>query len=632
MADDSSSQISDSSSDTRPNRWSGAPSTWQSLTEQERGLAASLDQIRNQDLGIHLFNSFTLRKRAREYLASKSGKTLASQEHELQGKEEESDEAGKGWAPPKSWTAWPLPPDLVPREGEHVGPEDPDDQYTFRRKEVFRSSRELEDVMVGVTLKAAKERFEKREDPPKKKAEQWHNIVDKTQETNQYENISGFEGDSTTEDTQKLHENLSNFGEDSERPEEPEPILEHPPKSPLFNLSMRPVASTDDDRSRQLLRSSVRHTLSKLDEVLMALHHARKLCTDHNSQSEPDTDNGSRERSASRGSSVSSIERRGSKGPRGRPRKFALVSRPKTAADADCDPVEEFDHPRPQRSKSTHRGRPLKHYEPLDGETQEEFEVRIARLQKKPLPASAKPREISPQPPSSPAETPAKKKRIRNPNSEERRRNRQKILGLRDWSEVLGTAALVGFPPDVIARATQRCANIFGESMEMRTMPEVPFGLKNADVVTTYQPEEIPDFTSDGTDITDNDSDDDAEEEEEEEKENDALGVHNCPVAGCMSQSPSFSNLADLRKHMNKVHALSESEIKLLLDDMSDMGGALHIDGFLRPIKRPRYYSNRKQKRARLDPEVLDDENEEKEEQPSISESEDESGSEPHAK
>jgi len=48
----------------RPNRWKGAPSTWQTLTAQERALAASLDQIRNADLSVHLYNAHALKQRA----------------------------------------------------------------------------------------------------------------------------------------------------------------------------------------------------------------------------------------------------------------------------------------------------------------------------------------------------------------------------------------------------------------------------------------------------------------------------------------------------------------------------------------------------------------------------------------
>ena len=61
--EDEGASFSDSEPE-RPNRWKGPPSTWQSLTEQERGLAASLDQIRNADLSLHLYNAHALKKTA----------------------------------------------------------------------------------------------------------------------------------------------------------------------------------------------------------------------------------------------------------------------------------------------------------------------------------------------------------------------------------------------------------------------------------------------------------------------------------------------------------------------------------------------------------------------------------------
>lgn len=53
-----------------------------------------------------------------------------------------------------------------------------------------------------------------------------------------------------------------------------------------------------------------------------------------------------------------------------------------------------------------------------------------------------------------------------------RERDRLARLGLRDWSDVLGTAAVVGWDSDVLARAGQRCARLFGEGMGFRTLRE----------------------------------------------------------------------------------------------------------------------------------------------------------------
>lgn len=65
-AEDPDFSDEDEEDEERPNRWTGPSSTWLSLTEQERGLAASLEALRNRDLSTHLYNSFALRRRGRE--------------------------------------------------------------------------------------------------------------------------------------------------------------------------------------------------------------------------------------------------------------------------------------------------------------------------------------------------------------------------------------------------------------------------------------------------------------------------------------------------------------------------------------------------------------------------------------
>lgn len=45
-------------------------------------------------------------------------------------------------------------------------------------------------------------------------------------------------------------------------------------------------------------------------------------------------------------------------------------------------------------------------------------------------------------------------------------------LKLRDWSEVMGLASMMGLPTPAVMRASKRCADLFGEDMEFRIMPE----------------------------------------------------------------------------------------------------------------------------------------------------------------
>jgi hypothetical protein len=46
----------------RPNRWRGAASTWKGFNEYDRYGAESLDLLRNQDLSVHLYNAFNVKR------------------------------------------------------------------------------------------------------------------------------------------------------------------------------------------------------------------------------------------------------------------------------------------------------------------------------------------------------------------------------------------------------------------------------------------------------------------------------------------------------------------------------------------------------------------------------------------
>jgi len=237
-----------------------------------------------------------------------------------------------------------------------------------------------------------------------------------------------------------------------------------------------------------------------------------------------------------------------------------------------------------QGEKKSRVGRPIKVHEQLRGETSEEYVVRIARLQKRPLPPFA--------PTTLPRSLPSideapRKSRPRISSGEHLRRPRQGKLSLRDWSEVLGSAALVGFPQDVIARATQRCVDLFGEGMAMKTMAEASFLAMNAERDTIYQPEEITSLSSS--------SEEDSGGEELPETNIRLLssraasqaGAYLCPVDRCPRQAQGFDYEFNLKRHLQKAHKMTADKADAMLDSDGDMDGAVHVDGFLKPI-RPR--------------------------------------------
>jgi hypothetical protein len=468
-------------------------------------------------------------------------------------------DADEPFIPPRVWTAWPLPPEEVPRSCENISEEDQDEIYTFRRREKEHPSRELVDILTSIALRSAKERFEARETASESSL-----------------------GDG--ELTRDIGDSASEHSWYTERDDEIDRDAEPKTRAPTVFV---PAIALDDERSADVLRPTIRHILSKLDEVLSALHHARVNCRRYSSSGDADNPEDAPPPSGDE-VSAKSVKR-----PKGRPRKFENVTyRPK----ADFEAIEEemSDEGGLRRKKSVGRGRKPKQYVRLDEETNQEYQIRIARLQKKPLPAFAPPRSVSVSAVHS--ELPMKKPsplHVKQHQKEAIQKSPQK-LELRDWSEVLGAAALVGLPPEIIIRATQRCANLFEEGMTMRTMTEAPFGVEDGSYDTIYRPEHNPDFGSaaSGDEV-------DSESTRNVARSDDITGGRNfaivdsrfqlrfCPVDDCFRKTTGFSSQSKLQNHLKTQHEMTADEIvEYEVPSDQEMDGAAHVDRFMRPTKR----------------------------------------------
>ncbi|KAG0645677.1 Phosphatidylinositol glycan anchor biosynthesis class U [Hyphodiscus hymeniophilus] len=508
----------------RPNRWEGNSSTYLHLISDERGLASSIDQLQNQNLSIHLYNAHALKRRARQFWVRKERGDVFDEEGE-----------GMGWSPPKAWTAWPMSPDEVPREGEIVREEDEHDLWTLKSLESGKMSGELEEELLAITIREARHRFESREEAGEEAGED-----------------ENFDSDKHEPEGFKINTGIKKL---SEAPE-PKPRL-------------KPIISADDARSADLLRPSIRHNLAQLDMLLMTLHHTRENCHQITSRSDATTDD---ESVLDEGSPA--------KRPRGRPRKFAnlpLLQKKNPDPTSASDPTSLF------RAKKTHIGRPQKVYPRIEGESQENYLIRIARIQKKPLPSFGTLEQISERRSPSAASSKSRKSPVNWATEEESRVSRLKRLGLRDWSEILGAAAMVGFSADVVERATRRCVDLFGEGMTLRTMHETGFRDED-DFSTAYLPDTIPDYGE-----TEGSSESSAAESEIDMSRPGEFNLQArldtdswyCPIEVCRRRSQGgYEFVAGLRGHMAKDHGMKKSEIDELLDDEM-MDGAVHNDGFL---------------------------------------------------
>ncbi|KAL3258567.1 hypothetical protein ABHI18_005940 [Aspergillus niger] len=368
----------------RPNRFRGPESTWRRLTAEDRQNAQALEDVRARDLAAHLYNAYALRVRARE-IARRATET----------NEQLLDEMDT-FAPPKRWTAWPLPSAEVPRPDEEVR-KSLDDAWTLRMQPDPRPSAELEESVMAFMLRTAKERFMAREWDYQSKPFTSHR---RKRSASQHE----------TQDESTAWE--------SER-------------EGADGVPLRPAVQTDDDKSRRQLRPLTRNILSQFDELLMGLHRARKggVAADDSSASDWQTDtesvvsgssprkrkvNSQRARSQSRGRKRTRRSSFKSGSSDARSRSTHVSSGPESSVHSSSQATSRY------RSQSQHSSR----------------------------------------------------SRGRSVGSDRRRSASRVRLGIRDWSEVLGVASMIGWPPAVVMRTAQRCAALFGEDMTFQVLKE----------------------------------------------------------------------------------------------------------------------------------------------------------------
>ena len=335
----------------RPNKYNGPPSTWRSWTAAERGLAASLDQLSAKDLSVHLYNANALKREARRISAQNKQST-------------DIDVGGEEWIPPKKWTAWPLAPDVVPRENDHPGWA----EKTFsRRDENHRRSKTqisvLKDLLLAQVLKKAKERRVHRRES---ELDSEHGA----QPANQSESsiISG---------------------EESE---------------------LEPVTMLDDEVAGDLLQPAIHHILTKLDHLLMGLHHAQNAYKANDgftfeSQIKSDDDES---------------------GQSERHKRERSSSRPKKNRMPPLDP-SPFSGPTPTASADN------------------ESTMKLTRSRERSRSTARKTRPVQ----------------MRNAR-----------CGLRDWSDVIGIASMTGWDSKLVQKAAFRCSKLFEEGITLRTLNE----------------------------------------------------------------------------------------------------------------------------------------------------------------
>ncbi|CAO2657620.1 Nn.00g037460.m01.CDS01 [Neocucurbitaria sp. VM-36] len=553
-ASQSGSDLEESDEDlrTRSNRFTGHPQTWKGYTVADRQIALSLEQVEQANLAAHLYNAHALKRRVRRPAQETAGlenwqsrDTWLKTGDDLQYTDV-SGEMQKELVPSKDWTAWPLPPAKIPAPGEKAtdrAGEGLHGEWMIGGRNTPDAGQEVREEMLAMFLRLAKETWEERasEDDSQRgrdrttisrsRSRSKSVISTKSRRSSSRKDVEMEEGDDfekSNEDSQQDDEEPSGPGEGRKRG-----------RKSQNEVFAKPIITADDARAQRLLKPTINSMLSKLDDLALAVrrsrlnHFGRGESSDRSSMSE----------------FTSGVDSGG------------LSSDSSTRSKSRSAPARKASGRPSSRATSVHTGSKAK-----KGKS-------VTRNQKGFLDSDIASNDASDSDASK--NTLHKRKRPRSVSSTSgssvsTNRDWSGRVGLLDWSEILGLAAVRGWDERAVARTAQRCAALFGESMSFMPFEE-SHASKSAVEPVHYVPSIIP--TPDALPVT---------RPPVSRRPFYQIGTLRCPHTDCYGHVKDFALPYRVVEHCMRAHGYdprtNDSD-----NEERTVGGA-HIDGFLKPV------------------------------------------------
>ncbi|KAL5118346.1 N-alpha-acetyltransferase 20 [Pleosporales sp. CAS-2024a] len=550
-ADLSSQPGTESESDepARPNRFRGQGSTWKRYTAADREVATSLDQLQHQDLAAHLYNAHALKKRVRRPARELAGlKSWQSNEDWLKkGNElQYTDAAGEtqtNLVPSKNWTAWPLPVPELPKpsraSGRGASRSGPND-WTIGSADVDDVGEELRDELLATFLRQAKERWRERETADADDDDDARIARSRSRSRSKSAMSAKRQRSASRTDIDLDDEEHQHAGNvvGKRRGRAAQPVSAH---APMF--------LADDTKARKILDPTINSILGKVDDLALAIrrtrlnHFGRKDYSDRSSQSgfTSGIDSSAHTTRRSSESEPGPVSRQDS-----RPASRAVSAQIRAGAWSARRAGESI----------------------TDSDSDSGSDVSMRDIK----PASAYGKH-------------GRRGSAADERSPSATRDETGRAGLMDWSEVLGLAAMKGWDPQAIARAAQRCAHLFGESMTLIGLDE--------DVATKPAPEPVrytpcsmprPDIRA-------------SELGPAPKRPLFPIGTWRCPHVDCYGHEKDFESPHRVVEHCKRVHGYDPRTNDS--DNEERTVGGVHIDGFLEPVVAQRGWSERGKKRQK---------------------------------
>ncbi|KAI0144488.1 RNA polymerase I-specific transcription initiation factor-domain-containing protein [Xylariaceae sp. FL1272] len=623
----------------RPNRWKGPPSTWQQLNSAEIETITALDEIRNRDLSVHLYNAFALKRRQGTTGPQAANGPTPSGDFSVETGRLVEDEK---WAPSKLWTAWPMSALTVPRP-EFMGHlDDADEPFTLRMGRRDGPSADLEEAISAAILRYAKERFEARPEALPAVLSVESQLENEDEDEDENEEDIDMESAPRNRSRSAKDENIS----DAEMMDVDDAHQATSSRTIVPESVLKPVVSTDDDLSYTIVRPTTRQILGKMDRMLRILHNTQESIARYHSDSGGDSDTST---GSSRSRSRSRVRSRApSKAPSKAPSRAQSRAQSRTPG-IKTETKDRFAPPEPARRTTSPtqgkkgvgtraRGRKRKVYPLLEGETDREYAIRIAKLQKKRAPVFAEDialqgSDSTPAPDSAgeysdggSAAKARQRARLRQMPRDssvsstdasatdhgKRKPRQQRRIALLDWRDVLGAAAVAQFPGPVLDRAARRCADLFGQTFVLHKLEEGPPTQLSLNQRVEYNPGMVlppllpssdseetpqPDITTHRRRATTIETEDEAEPRGRSASLNARRRGKSvsrsrsvgrswfCIYADCPRAVDTFDRRANLMRHLKLVHHYEGDELPVEVDSEDEMLGAVHRDWFLQPLK-----------------------------------------------
>ncbi|KAF2641637.1 hypothetical protein P280DRAFT_280838 [Massarina eburnea CBS 473.64] len=234
---------------SRPNKFTKSLRIWQRYTEADRQIAESLEDIESADLAAHLYNTHNLKKRVRwppnelARIKNWQGKDSWLRKGDNLLYTDPYGDIETDLVPHKQWSAWPLPPNEIPKEEDDQQADSEKDTWVISAAGTQDAGEAIREEVLALLLRQARGQWLARE----------------------YD-----QGVAASDEGEEHAQSSSRT-----KPEEKNAERRGRATSHQGGPFSKATFLADDDEARHILQPSVNSLLTRLDSLALAIRRGR---------------------------------------------------------------------------------------------------------------------------------------------------------------------------------------------------------------------------------------------------------------------------------------------------------------------------------------------------------------------